>query len=288
MIPKIFHFINIGPREFNMMHFLSVYTAIKLNNPDKVFIYVDHEQENNIYWHILKDLGVIYTFIDPPKSFNNIPLESYQYKADIIRMEKLLEYGGIYMDLDILSLKGLDEFLDNKVVLGVEKASSQTVDPKAIDSITNAIIMAEPNNEFIRKWYEEIGNNLVGKEWAYHAVVLPKDLLIKGSFDVSIQPLNTFMPFCFRSHYIWGEGGIGDRLDSSYTIHLWETIWSADYISKLNIRYFKNDTCFAKLFRPYISIFSDYITVIRTMAQKSTGVKRTSYITMLRHLLLDS
>lgn len=287
MIPNIFHFINIGPREFNMMHFLAIYTAKIHNNPDKIYVYVDHEQKNNIYWHILKDLGVIYEFIIAPTEHKGIKLDSYQYKADIIRMEKLLEFGGIYMDLDVLSFKSLGRFLDNKVVLGCEKSSNpESYDINDFDSITNAIIMTEPNNSYIRKWYDEIGNNLVNKPWAYHAVCLPKDILMaeNNNFDVHLEKMNTFMPFCFRSTYIWTDC---DKVLDSYTCHLWETIWNRDYISKLNIGYFKSNTMFARLFRDHMKIFDGYVDVIRQMIiDESNCSKKQMYYDMLRHILL--
>lgn len=286
MIPNIFHFINIGPREFNMMHFLAIYTAKQLNNPDAIYVYVDHEQQNNIYWNILKDLGVNFTFIEAPTEHKGVKLDTYQYKADIIRMEKLIEHGGIYMDLDVLSLKSLSKFRQYKVVLGSEKSN----DPESYDindfaSITNAIIMCEPDNKYIKDWYDQIGENLVDKPWAYHAVCLPKDILISGTYDVHLEKTNTFMPFCFRNPYVWSENNM--LPDDAHTIHLWETIWNKEYISKLNIGYFKKNTVFAQLFRDYISIFDDYVSVIRNMIRIETNVeKRDMYYDMLRHILL--
>lgn len=290
MIPNIFHFINIGPREFNMMHFLAIYTAKYHNNPEQIYVYVDHEQKNNIYWHILKDMGVIFKNIIAPTEHKNVKLETYQYKADIIRMEKLLEIGGIYMDLDVLSLKPLTEFLKYDVVLGSEKGSDpESYDINDFESITNAIIMSEPNNDYIRKWYDEIGNNLVGKPWAYHAVCLPKDILINNpEYNVHLERMNTFMPFCFRSTYIWHESDTSMLLSKNcYTCHLWDTIWNKEYISKLNINYFKGDTIFAKLFRDYMKVFDGYVDTIRDMIRSETNNnKKQMYYDMLRHILL--
>jgi hypothetical protein len=291
-IPNIFHFINIGPREFNMMHFLSIYTAYIQNKPDKIYVYVDHEQKNNIYWEILKDI-VEYTYITPPTHYNNIELNSYHYKADIIRMEKLIEHGGIYMDLDILSLKPLTHLLGHKLVLGSEASDDpNSIKLEEFKSITNAVIMSEPNNPFIKDWYKEIGNNLVGKPWAYHAVCLPKDMLMNnpGKYDVHLEPSKTFMPFCFRYPYIWDDNQISkkDCLEESYTIHLWENIWSRDYISQLSVSYFKNRTnIMTILFRDNMKILSENKNKIQQIISNCVGKdndKALYYMNMLKQL----
>lgn len=291
-IPNIFHFINVGPREFNMLHFLSIYSAFKLNQPEKIYVYVDHKQKNNIYWDILQDI-VEYEFINTPTEYNGIPLKYYQYKADIIRMEKLIERGGIYMDLDVLSLKPLTHLLKHNIVLGSEISVDQySRRLEDFGSITNAVIMTEPNNDFIKFWYKEIGNNLVGKPWAYHAVCLPKKLLLENkNFVVHLEPSKTFMPFCFRNPYVWKDEQKYriKELDDSYTVHLWETIWTAEFISKLNIQFFnKRDNIITELFGPYIEILKNNTDKLKKLImncmEANDANKLVDYTTMINGL----
>lgn len=263
MIPNIYHFINIGPREFNLMHFLSIYSAYKLNNPDKIYIYIDRLQENNIFFNILKPI-VTYELITPPENYKHIQLTTYQYKADIIRMTKLIERGGIYQDLDILSLKSLSNLLDNKLVLGSELSDENyenSTDLTKFKSITNAIIMCEPNNQFMIDWYDEMSNHMTDKPWAFHAVCLPKDMLLQNQeYQVTLVSANTFMPFCFRKTYVWetDKKHMIDNLDKSLVIHLWDTIWR-DYVNNLSVRYFiQEDNIITILFRKYMHVLKEH------------------------------
>ena len=256
-IPNIFHFINIGPREFNLLHFMSIYSAYKLNNPDKIYLYQDHEQENNIYYEILKDI-VTFEFVQSPTEINGITLDSYQYKADIIRMNKLIEIGGIYMDLDVISLKPILKFLDYHIVLGSELSDNpNTTNLEEFKSITNAIILSEPNNEFMKEWLRQMPDNIENKPWAYHAVCLPKNILLDDMYNVHLEPSKTFMPFCFRNPYIFDnyQKYMIDNLDDSHTMHLWETIWNYEYISKFNVKYFlDNDNIFTNICKQYLEV----------------------------------
>ncbi len=277
-IPNIFHFINIGPREFNIMHFISIMSAYKLNKPDKIYLYCDHDQKNNFYWEILKDILTIEK-IKAPKVYKGISLYSYQYQADIIRMEKLIERGGIYMDLDMLSIKSITEFLKHNIVMGVEVCK----DPNSINmsdfgTLTNAIILTEPNNKFIKHWFNLISDNLLGKPWAYHAVCLPYKILKekKDEFDVVLKPTKTLCPFCFRKDYIFNKNTkhLIKNLKDSHTIHLWETIWHSAYISKFSVEYFNTqDNIFVDLFGSYMETLFENIDKLNDIIKNCHQIK---------------
>lgn len=289
-IPNIFHFINFGPREFNMVHFLSIVSAYDHNRPDKIYLYCDQEQEDNIFWEILKEI------ITPEKisvkSIKGIPLTSYEYQADVVRLDKLRERGGVYMDMDILSLKPIKRFFNKSVVMGIEKA----YDPNEnnihqIDSISNALIMSEPDNDYIKQWYEKIPENLVGKQWAYHAVVLPKKLLEEDStYDVTLKPTKNFIPFCFRDPYIFQEENKYKKylLDESYTIHLWENIWKREGHLSIDVEYFNtNDNIFVDLFKKYMDILYQYLELIENIINKCYEEKKYEKVIFHGKMYID-
>lgn len=271
-IPKIFHFINIGPRHFNLMHFISIISAYELNRPDKIYVYITQEQYNDFFWNILKDI-VTFEFVDNMDEYKGAPLKSYQYKADVIRMQKLIERGGVYMDLDILSLKPVTSLLNNHIVVGGEsKGEDEGNSLDSVGSVANGVLISEPNNPFLKDWLEEIPNNIIGKPWAYHAVNLPKELLKKGDYDIHLEPTKSFFPFCFRYHYIFRDNmkhKITELMDS-YTIHLWETIWHKDYISKLSVKYFnENDNIFTWLFGKYMKVLYDNLDNLDELIERA-------------------
>jgi hypothetical protein len=140
--------------------------------------------------------------------------------------------------------------------MGAESAnSSDTTTLAEIGSITNAVILTEPNNPYIQSWYSQIADNLEGKAWAFHAVCLPKIILDAGQHDVTIQPKKVFMPFCFRDPFIFVDESKDYMLNESCTIHLWETIWKHNYLNGLNVEYFNScNSLFVKYFGKYIDV----------------------------------
>lgn len=66
------------------------------------------------------------------------------FRADLIRLEVLYKYGGVYLDSDVLLFKSIDSLLENKAFLCKENDSY----------IINTIIGAESNSPHIWKMIE--------------------------------------------------------------------------------------------------------------------------------------
>jgi hypothetical protein len=263
-IPNIYHFINLGPREFNMLHFLSLISTYQINKPDKIYLYCDHDQEDNFYWEILKDILTIEKVYNT-EYHKGVYLESYQYRADTLRIEKLLQHGGVYMDLDVLSIRPINSFLlDAELVMGIESADDPNeTDISKIGSITNAVILSRPNNLFLQTWYDQIASNLTDKPWAFHAVCLPKIILTEQKFDITIKPRKTFMPFDFRDTFIFEDNFYAKSKDyilaESHTMHMWETIWKDGWLN-FDVDYFNTkNNLFVKYFGKYMDVLYKHI-----------------------------
>lgn len=251
MIPNNIHFIFFGFTEFTMIHYLAVKTALSVHKPDKVIIHNTIEPEDNELWNSLLPFVEIRNIV-PPSTINGVALTSYQYKADIARLEILIKEGGIYFDIDVLSVNPITTLLNNTCVLGIEAADdAYTTDINKAKSITNAVIMSEPNHPFIMDWLKNTSDNIVGKSWAYHAVCLPLELLKQNKYNVHVEPRWSFMPFDFRDDSVFGKDSpVYDRLKNAYTMHFWETIWFESHLRKIDKDYLNTvDNNFSKLFK---------------------------------------
>lgn len=247
-IPNNIHFVFFGYTEFLPIHYASIKSAIEVHNPKKVYIYNSIRPTNNKHWdNILKNDVVEVVDITAPEEYNGVKLERFQYKADITRMELLIQQGGIYLDIDVVSLQSFEDLLDYPLVLGAEAADDpDTTDLNEIKSITNAVMLAEPNHPFMKEWFKQIGDNLENKEWAYHAVSLPLEILRQNTYDAKILPRKAFMPFDFRDDFIFNDDRSHlDKIEDSYTMHLWETIW-LDKITNC-----KPTSLLAEIVKPY-------------------------------------
>jgi len=283
-IPKILHFIYVGGRPFSFIHFLAIFSAWKINQPD--VIYLHHTEEpTGEWWTLLRPL-VKLNRVAPVTQIHGNPVQYPAHQADVIRLEMLRRHGGIYLDLDVISINPFDPLLRNSVVMGIEPGTG----------LCNAVILAQPDASFIVRWQGEY-HSFNGQLWNYHSVVLPGELarksptLIKlaGKYDFFYPTHND--PAC---GYLWGVPpsltslamrmgknlikmlamlikGESDpikwayyktfhglrgaewhyhRARQSYCLHLWEGLWGPRYLTQITPKYLQtSNSNFARLMR---------------------------------------
>ena len=102
----------------------------------------------------------------------------YAHKADIIRLEVLQQYGGVYLDIDTFVLRPFAplSLYSYDTVLGMEARilnffrgprSDNEMDPKGL---CNAIIISRPNAVFVDRWLESY-EGFDETKWTEHSVV---------------------------------------------------------------------------------------------------------------------
>ncbi|KAK3492506.1 uncharacterized protein B0T23DRAFT_143478 [Neurospora hispaniola] len=113
----------------------------------------------------------------------------YAHLSDTLRLQILLEHGGIYLDIDVFAFRSFSPLLLSPgggggggrhwdTLLGYEGGSRW--------GLCNAVIVARPNATFIRRWLDTYENVDLEKEaWNYRSVLLPKELAEQGGNDES-------------------------------------------------------------------------------------------------------
>lgn len=288
MIPKIIHFIYVGGRAFSFVHFLAVYTAMKVNRPEQILFH-HTEEPTGKWWEMARPLVKMNRVAPVTEVYGN-PVTYPAHKADVIRLRMLQQYGGIYLDLDVICVNPLDALLQDTVVMGIEPGTG----------LCNAVILARPNAPFIERWQAQY-RSFDGARWNHHSVVLPGEMAkaspdsirLAGKYDFFYPTHND--PVCA---YLWGarpslpalalrmgknvlqlaamwlrrsadpikrayyqtfHGLRGSewhyrRARKSYCIHLWEGLWGEPYLRQIDPDYLKNSPAnFARLMRDILS-----------------------------------
>jgi len=136
-IPKIIHQIWIGGNNIPQQYQYYNSTWKKLN-PDWNIIIWEDEDIKKLDPDIIK-------LINQARSFAE--------KADIMRLDILKKYGGVYVDMDTLALKPFDKIIQNYEFVAVTAATDENFE------VTNSLIASSINNPIINNAIEYLKNN---------------------------------------------------------------------------------------------------------------------------------
>ena len=242
MVPNIIHFIfglqpDFGGKPFGLVHYLAVKSAVEVNKPDKVYMHYMYEPRGK-YWELVKPL-VLMRQIDFPNRSNGKLLTNHAHKTDVLRLQVLKQYGGIYLDLDTICKKPFDLNVKN---CAIAEEGNQ--------GLCNAVILAEPQSMFIRIWLSH-AKTFDFKDWGGFAVQLPLSLYREFPELVTPLPEKTFLYPGYKDL----DSLFVKTLDfpDVYVHHLWETMSWEEHLKMLTEPYIKNvDTTYNVIARKYL------------------------------------
>ncbi|MGH2554012.1 MAG: glycosyltransferase, partial [Chitinophagaceae bacterium] len=274
VIPNFLHFVfgmapDFGGKPFSLVHYLSVKSAVELNKPSAAYFHYQYEPAGE-WWENAKSLLTLNRIV-APDSFMGRPLFHVAHKADVVRLQMLKEYGGIYMDLDTISVKPLTNLLDHSFVIG--KELKPAYEPKnwrqrlkyklglinvkeGATGLCNAVLLSEKESDFINLWLKEYKNFRSGgrdKYWNEHSVLVPERLAADHR-----EMITQLSPHVF--HYpLYNTAGLKSMFEEvsefpeAYLHHLWESFSWNKYLSKLTVGKIKaENTTFNLIARKYL------------------------------------
>ena len=288
IIPAIFHFIYVGGRPFSLIHYLAVLTAKKVNRPECIYLHYT-EEPSGVWWERAKPLLTL-NKVPPVTEIYGNAIKYPAHMADVIRMQMLQQFGGVYLDLDIICVNPLKPLMKREFVMGMEPGTG----------LCNAVIMARPGADFLTRWQSHY-RDFNGERWNHHSVVLPWKLACEHPQDIHITDQYAFF---YPTHndpvhrYLWGKRpdwrevalrlaknlirltsstllhqrdviklayyktfhalrGAGwhyQKLRQSYCLHLWEGLWGEPYLKAITPEFLLEDNShFARLMRELLT-----------------------------------
>jgi SAM-dependent methyltransferase len=266
MIPNIIHFIfglrqDLAGTQFSFIHYLAIKSADECNKPAAINFYYKHEPSGE-WWEKSKRYLTLIKIEPPTEIFGN-PLMHYAHQADVLRLEIILKQGGIYLDMDVVCLNSFKPLLKYDCVMGLEGKKG----------LCNAVILAKPNAEFIKKWYEEYATfKSKGRDklWVEHSVITPLRIARKNPKIIHIEDkFSFFWPTVGSPELLWLtdslEVNLGYKrkfqnwgkwmiLSNSYCKHLWSSLWWNDYLQDLTPECIeKSNNNFSRLYRKFLT-----------------------------------
>ena len=250
MIPNNLHYIHLSDngRQWKLHHHLSVLSAIRRSGVESVNIWIDTLPSGE-WWERTEQLVNVH-FIEPPVEIFNKPITQPAHKSDVLRLQILLEYGGIYVDTDTIFVRSYTELLNNDVVLGQQGING-------CEGICPAVILAQPNAEFITQWLYGFDKYFKGgppgsEGWCTHSVLLPSILVQQTNIPVTLMSHESFFWPLYHTGDIKMLFEQNHTFPNAYSHHLWESS-GKHYLNALTIdNILSLDTTFTNLVKDLI------------------------------------
>jgi Glycosyltransferase sugar-binding region containing DXD motif len=240
-----FHFV-FGLREqtepFHLLHWLSIASCLAVNRPDAIHFHFRNEPFG-VWWDRIKPMLTLHRIPErivgfSPEHYRNSDegrlIErldlSYAHQTDFLRLDILIEHGGVYADIDTLFAQRYpDDWFDSEFAIGEENASLASNQNATIrPSLCNAVLFAHPRARFANAWRENMSLVFDGT-WNRHSCDEPARLWRTMPDAVRVLPAVYFY------RYGGSIAGLRTLLEESdrahsdlYSVHLWAHLWWAE------------------------------------------------------------
>lgn len=261
MIPNIAHFLygfvpDFGGKAFSLVHFIAVKSAYVVNNPDCINFYYKYEPTGEWWERAKRYLNLVK--VEPPTEISGSPLRHPAHQADVVRLQVLLEFGGIYLDIDTICMKPLTPLLQHQFVLGQQGINGER-------GLGNAVILSEKGSSFAAEWLNGFdprtslwhGFRSTGFDeyWAEYSVRYPAFLANLMPEHIHVEKHDSFYwPLFYQHHLKWLFEEQGSSFENAYCHHLWETLSWKDYLENLSLERIRTvDTNFHIIVRRFLA-----------------------------------
>jgi len=160
---------------------------------------------------------------------NAYKLKQWAFVSDYVRLEKLHQLGGVYLDTDMLLVKNIDNLLTSKMFIGCENKHT----------ISAGIIGAQKEHTFLKQLLDNYSDLKINKFTNLYDIAIPKvittyfrnkydytnhfDVILEFD-DMTIYPSDYF--YSLPSLNMYKNRSYKEFITAnSYAVHLWGESW---------------------------------------------------------------
>jgi hypothetical protein len=210
VVPNVVHFIwfrTKAEQEMSFLNYISIVSAYRIQKPERLLFHCNFLPSGEWWNRLWKDVPLQIVHREPPATIHGQKLLHIYHRGDIAKIEILLEYGGIYLDYDVIVVNSLDPVRRFDATMGKEKP------PKFIAGI----ILARKGSTFLRLLHESYRDNYRPFDWDYNCARIAYEIYVQRPDLLHVEPFKFTTPEWKDRHLLWYDIIDWSRL---YVIHV--------------------------------------------------------------------
>jgi hypothetical protein len=190
LVPNIVHFIWFSnftkhkKHEFGFVNYISVLSVYKIQKPDMILFHCDAIPTDPWWQKAWRDIPLTVVRRNTDTKIFGLETKHIEHRADLARLEILLECGGIYLDCDVIVVRSLDPLRHYVATIGHEG-------PPKFNAGT---VLSERNGTFIRMWYDSYKTQFRPDKWAYNSGELPYQMYLDHPHLIHVEETSLSTP----------------------------------------------------------------------------------------------
>lgn len=226
--PSAVHFIlPFRQPALTFIHYVSVLSAFWMIQPDRLILWYVRPPQGQ-HWERLKrnfstsgvlEERVVFIKRAAPVEVYSIFLSSVEHQSDVMRLDALLLFGGLYLDLDVIVVKSLRQIIENS------RKKSFVIGREFQSGLCNGIMLSIPFGRFLALWHLAY-QTLDDSKWSGHSVKLPHVMAKAWPELVHVEDLSMDRPNWHEREIIFmrrknGEPRTWFWWQINFCVHLW-------------------------------------------------------------------
>jgi len=218
LVPNIVHYIwyNTEQKSLKFHHMLCILSAYKLLQPDVIYFHTNLEPIGPYWKRVVQLPKFKINYRQPPTTLFGEKVKDpayYTSHSNVDRVKVLMEYGGIYLDLDVLVTRPFDELRRYPCTIGREQETKSC----------GSVIICAKDSPFLLLWINSYLDDYQVNEWAYNTGQVPFNLARRYPHLVNLDENRINRPNFKELDVIWGSTRF--NWQNNYAVHLWYRLW---------------------------------------------------------------
>jgi hypothetical protein len=243
---------------FNKFNYASIASTRRFNQSAEINLYTNCPEYliNNKWFRLCIGYITKVHKIDLINEYNGNKISRMMHQADIHRLKILIENGGIYLDLDMITLKSYYHLLDESRTIYEPEIEYKSED--TIIGLNNCIILTPPQSPFLIEALKLFDNFKDDNHIGSTSIAGPYELYNNDSLDLKtsvkiVEPKRLtgvdyqgWDPVHLFNHYR------PKLLKDSFALHLWENLWHEKWLFPITVEHIRTiNTTFTSILKPY-------------------------------------